>query len=82
MSLVTTDAPRKHHVLLKSRSAIDVLSGPSISGRPRTAPVKRHLDPDPDLIEDKNLEESEFVPSASTAQRELRPSTSVPSLTQ
>lgn len=82
VSLITTDAPRKHHVLLKSRSAIDVLSGPSISGRPRTAPMKRHLDPDPDLIEDKNLEESEFVPGASTAQHELRPSTSVPSLTQ
>ncbi|KAG2034130.1 hypothetical protein BDR03DRAFT_640050 [Suillus americanus] len=78
ISLVTTDALKEHHTLLKSRSAVDVLSGPSISSRPRTAPMQ----PCPDPIEGINLEESESVPAASTAQQELRPSTPVPSLTQ
>ncbi|KAG1823801.1 uncharacterized protein BJ212DRAFT_1326768 [Suillus subaureus] len=78
MSLVTTDTLKEHHALLKSRSAVDILSGPSISSRPRTAPMQRHPDP----IEDINLEESECIPGASTAQQELRPSTPVPSLTQ
>jgi hypothetical protein len=82
-SLVIPGAPRKHRTLLKSRSAVDVLSGPSLSSRPRTAPTpQRRPDPGLDPIEGINLKESESVPSASTAQQELRPPSPVPSLTQ
>ncbi|KAG1769879.1 hypothetical protein EV702DRAFT_1140557 [Suillus placidus] len=83
VSLGSPDGLREHYASLKSRSVVDVLSGPSISGRPRTASMpQRRPDPDPDTIEDINLKESEFIPGASTAQQELRPSTPVPSLTQ
>lgn len=82
-SVVTPGAPRKRHTLLKSRSAVDVLSGPSLSGRLRTAPTpQRRTDPDPDPIEGINLKESGSIPGPSTAQQELRPSSPVPSLTQ
>ncbi|KAG0699187.1 hypothetical protein DFH29DRAFT_1015714 [Suillus ampliporus] len=38
----TYDAPREHHVSVKSRSAVDVVSGPSISGhKPQTRSLSR-----------------------------------------
>lgn len=77
-SLATTDTLREHHTLLKSRSAVDVLSGPSISSRSHTVPTQWRSDP----IEDINLKESKSGPGASTAQQELRSSTPVPSLIQ
>ncbi|KAG1729581.1 hypothetical protein EDB19DRAFT_1641875 [Suillus lakei] len=80
VSAATPDALREHHVLLKSRSAVDILSGPSISGRPRAAHTPQQ--PDSDLIQDTSFKDPESVPRTSTAQQELRPSTSVPSLTQ
>lgn len=76
VSLIRTDTPRKHHTLLKSRSAIDVLSSSSISTRPRTAPMQRRPGP----IEDINLKESESVQGTSITQQEFRPPS--PSLTQ
>ncbi|KAG2128965.1 hypothetical protein DEU56DRAFT_956907 [Suillus clintonianus] len=79
----THDVRKEHHVLLKSRSAVDILSGPSISGRPRTASTpQQRPDPDPDPVRNTSPKEDESVPGPSTVQQELRPSASVPSLTQ
>lgn len=76
----THDAPRTR-VLSKSRST-DVLSGPSISRRPRTAPTPQRRG-DPDTVLEINLKDPEPVPDASTVpQQELRPTSPVPSLTQ
>ncbi|KAG2119193.1 hypothetical protein DEU56DRAFT_137141 [Suillus clintonianus] len=83
VSSATHDVRKEHHVLLKSRSAVDILSGPSISGRPRTASTpQQRPDPDPDPVRNTSPKEEESVPGPSTAQQELRPSASVPSLTQ
>lgn len=76
----TCDAPRAR-VLSKSRSN-DVLSGPSIFGRPRTAPSPQRYR-DPDAIPEISLKDATPAPGTSTVPRqELRPSSPVPSLTQ